>query len=262
VVHIQSRAVALKDEANRTIGYVSANRDITPRWLVEAALEEREMQLTALAARLITAQDTERKRVSRELHDDVNQKLAMPAVEVETLEHHLRSVRDELPEQLRGIKQRLFAVSDNIRQLAYQLHPSVLDDLGLTVALKSYVDDFVRREGIRVDLVIGEIPQKLPEDLAACLYRIAQESLRNVAKHACSESAEVNLEVRDATIVLRIEDGGVGFDLDSLQARKPALGLISMRERVTLAKGSFSIRSEPGRGTTVLVSIPLPNAHP
>jgi PAS domain S-box-containing protein len=262
MVHIESRTTALKDETNRTIGYVSANRDVTKRCLAEAALEESERQLRALAARLITAQDTERRRVSRELHDDVNQKLAMLAVEVETLECHLRSVQDELPKQVLSIKERLIEVSDDVRQLAYQLHPSVLDDLGLTVALKSYVDDFARREGISVDLVIGDIPQKIPEELASCLYRVAQESLWNVAKHSCSDNAEVHLEVCDETIVLRIQDSGVGCDLDSPECHKPALGITSMRERVTLAKGSFSIRSHPGQGTKVFVSLPLPNAHP
>ena len=137
------------------------------------------------------------------------------------------------------------------------LHPSILEDLGLAVALRSYANSFTDREGITVKVGTGDLPESLPQDISSCLYRVAQESLRNVAKHADAKEVVLTLAHSGNGICLSVQDSGVGFDPDSVTG-KGGLGLVSMRERVRLVNGSFSVSSHAGSGTEVAVWIPLP----
>jgi PAS domain S-box-containing protein len=223
-----------------------------------AALERNREELTALAARLLTAQEEERRRVSRELHDDISQKLALLMVEIETLERNLPVSHLQILEQLRSFRERAAGLSDDVRNLAYRLHPSILEDLGLAVAMRSYAMDFSAREGIRVHLTQKKLPDTLPQEIASCLYRVMQESLRNAAKHAQTQRVTVMLTGSSHSIRLSIRDWGVGFDPDNSKVRRSGLGLIGMEERVQLMNGTFDLHSSPGRGTQVVVRLPLP----
>jgi signal transduction histidine kinase len=213
-------------------------------------LQLKQEELRALAGQLITVQEEERKRLARELHDGLNQKLAFLAMRIEWLEQHLPASPELTREQLRSLSSRVVELSGDVRRLAHQLHPSILEDLGLAVALRSYANSFSDREGITVRVTTRDLPESLPKDLSSCLYRVAQESLRNVAKHA--HTKEVVL-----TLAASGQDSGVGFEPDSVMG-KGGLGLISMRERVRLVNGNFSVNSHAASGTEVAVWIPLP----
>jgi len=242
---------------------VGIGQDVTARKRVEEALRESQAalhrngeELRALTAGLLTAQDEERRRVSRELHDDLNQKLAMLAVDFEALEQQLPVSFESLLDQLRSFRSRVIELSDDLRRVAYQLHPSMLEHLGLAVALKSYCAEFSKREKIKARLAPRDLPDSLPQDVALCLYRVAQEGLRNVARHSGSPRAAVSLTGTAAGIHLLIIDFGAGFDPD-LPRGRGGLGFISMQERVRLVGGSWSVKSRPGQGTRIDVRIPL-----
>jgi signal transduction histidine kinase len=224
----------------------------------EVTLQRQGEELRALAADLITAQDKERRRLARELHDDLNQKLASLAIEIQGLQRNLPSSPLLMLEQLQGLRNRVLKLSEEVGHLAYQLHPSILDDLGLVVAMEYYIEEFSRREGIRVGFSQRNLPESFPQEIACCLYRIAQESLHNVSQHACATQVAVKLARYDHSIHLSIKDWGLGFKQDLLSRQQRGLGLLSMQERLRLVNGSFSVRSRPGCGTKVIARIPWP----
>ncbi|HET9962795.1 MAG TPA: sensor histidine kinase, partial [Nitrospiraceae bacterium] len=178
----------------------------------EAELATSRRELQHLAAQLLTAQEQERRRISRDLHDDINQRLAMLVVQVESLETTLPPSAGELGTHLRSIQDRLTELSDDVRHLAYQFHPSILDDLGLVVALRRLVDDFSERSGITGTFDCQSSLRFVPQDVATCLYRVAQECLGNVLKHARAGHVRLSLTAVGGEIELVVEDDGVGFD--------------------------------------------------
>lgn len=243
--------------------------DITERRRVEeavktahAALEHNREELRALAARLLRAQEEERRRVSRELHDDLSQKLAMLMLEMETLERNLPLPHLQILEQLRSFRECAAELSDDARNLAHRLHPSILEDLGLAVALRSYTRDFSAREGIQVRLTQKNLPGTMSQEMASCLYRVTQESLRNAAKHAHTQRISVTLTGSAHCVRLSVRDWGKGFESEMLKSRRSGLGIIGMAERVRLVNGTFSIRARPGCGTRVTVRLPLLEGKP
>jgi PAS domain S-box-containing protein len=223
----------------------------------EAAARVSQEQLRALTTRLLEAQEEERRRVSRELHDDLNQRLALLAVEVGEMEGEIPDSASALREQLQSVESRLNALSDDVRRTAYQLHPSVLEHLGLADALESYCTDFAKQEAVKVRFRRHNVPKAIPEGAALCLYRVTQECLRNVAKHSGAAKASVTLAAREAALVLTVSDTGRGFDAASVKG-KGGLGLVSIEERVMAAGGTLTIQTRPGDGTRIQVRIPLP----
>ncbi len=221
----------------------------------ELSLRQSQDGLRQLTARLLHAQEEERRRIAREMHDDWTQRLASLGIEAAKLERHFGAREVGLP-LLHSIQQQLVSLSEDVHALSRQLHPSILDDLGLIEALRSECAAFARREEIEVDYRPHELPAAVPSDVALCLYRVAQEALRNVAKHAAAAEVLVTLSAVGPEVVLRIEDRGVGFDPDN-ERNQPGLGLSSMTERVTLIQGRISVTSAVGRGTTVEVRTPL-----
>ena len=218
----------------------------------EKALQRSQEELRALAARLLSAHEEERRRVSRELHDDLNQQLALLTIKVESLEKELPSSPDLIRTELGDLRKAAEELSDAVHRLAYQLHPAILDDLGLTVALQSFVRDFALREKVEV-----KFTHQMPPEIASCLYRVTQESLRNVARHARASRASVTLKKTQQGIFVSIKDFGVGFDPDSTRGQG-GLGIISMEERVRIVGGKLYLKSRPGHGTEVVATIPLP----
>ncbi len=146
-------------------------------------------------------------------------------------------------------------VSNDIRRVAYQLHPSILDHLGLAVALRSYCSEFSEREGIKVKFTADGLPDEISENIALCLYRVTQESLRNVAKHASAKTARVALEMVDRRLHLSIRDNGIGFDVNTKSGE--GIGLLSIKERVRLVDGEFTLKSKRGQGTRMEVWVSL-----
>ena len=258
-----SLSMALIRDERQHYYYRSIWRDVTDRKRAEAALRRKQAELErsraelqALAGRLLTAQDDERRRISRELHDDVNQRLAMLTLDVESLQARAPRSPRATAERLAVIRDRLVELSDDVHGLAYGLHPSVLDHLGLKAALRSHVSDLRRRESIRIDLHVGDAVERLRPDVAACLYRVAQAALRNVVKHARASRAAVELEPAAGGIRLSVSDDGVGFAVAARSSE--GLGIVGMQERVRLAGGRFSLTSRVGEGSRVAVWVPLP----
>jgi signal transduction histidine kinase len=216
--------------------------------------------LRKLAAKLLHAQEEERRRIAREMHDDWTQRLALLGIDIAKLENQIGTPQKALP-LLRMMQEKLVALSEDVHALSRQLHPSILDDLGLAEALRSECASFSRREGIAVNYRPQEIPRNLPKDVALCVYRIAQEALRNLAKHAAVNEAWVTLVRTGAELLLRVQDKGVGFDSAARHAQ-PGLGLSSMEERARLIQAKLSVTSAFGQGTTVEVRVPLARSDP
>ncbi len=224
----------------------------------EQTLRQTREGLRRLAAKLLHAQEEERRRIAREMHDDWTQRLALLGIDLASLEQQLGTPGQALP-LVRAMRQQVVRLAEDVHALSRQLHPSILDDLGLVEALRSECDGFTRREGIAVTYVPDGVPTALPKDVALCIYRVAQESLRNVARHASVRRARLTLTAAGAELYLRVEDEGAGFDPARPHAH-PGLGLSSMEERVRLIHGRLSVTSSPGRGTTVEVCAPLPRS--
>ncbi len=198
-----------------------------------------------LSRRLIRAHEAERARLGRELHDDVTQRLAVLAIDVGRVERGGDKVL--VTEIIRGIREGLVRLSEDIHALSYRLHPALLEDLGLAEALKAECERFARQESISADVKLRDVPDEVPPETALCLFRVAQEALRNVARHAKAGQVEVSVRALDGSLQLAVHDDGVGFE-PAMQRTRPSLGLASMRERVSLVDGELDIQSAPGHG--------------
>jgi signal transduction histidine kinase len=223
----------------------------------ESALLQNRGELRALTANLLQSQGDERRRLARELHDDLSQKVAKLQFDVETLEQHLPPEFSEWKTGLLRIRDEAGALSNDIRRIAYQLHPSSLDHLGLSVALRSLCNEFAQRENLHVKFVSRKVPRRIPPDVASSLYRVAQEALRNVAKHSSTTEVSLTLAGAPDRLALTIRDNGSGFDPRSVKGNG-GLGLISMQERVRLVNGEFSLKTQPGHGVLIAIEVPLP----
>lgn len=221
------------------------------------ALQRSEEDLRGLTARLLTAQEEERRRISRDLHDDINQRLAMIVVELETLDQALPPDCNAIGTRLRSLQDNASELCEDLRHLAYQFHSSVLDDLGLPVALRRLVDDISMRTGLKGSFRSQAGKASIPQPVATCLYRIAQEGLSNVTKHANATGFEVELTRNDHEVTLSITDDGAGFDVSERTTERGTLGLVSMKERAHLVHGELEVESKLGQGTSVQARIPL-----
>lgn len=219
-------------------------------------------ELRMLAGKLLSVQDEERRRISRDLHDDVNQRLGAIGLQLDSLCRDLPESPGTIRRKIRTIRRHVNELSDDVRQLAYRFHQTTVDDLGLVVALQRYINDFVKRTGIKARFTKPRSPEPLPLRVATCLYRVAQESLGNVGLHAKASQVAVELSITADTLCLTIRDNGIGMDTADIQRRTPGLGLLSMQERVRLLGGSVEWRSRPGEGTEVRACLPRPTEEP
>jgi signal transduction histidine kinase len=222
----------------------------------ERILRQNEKDLRKLAGRLIFAQEEERRRLARELHDDFAQRLAVFAIDVGRLQQQLVHPPKTFQEELNEMKKDIIEISQDVHNLSRQLHPSILDDLGLIKAVESECTNFSEREGIEIVFNHENISTAIPKTSSLSLYRVIQEALSNVSKHACADHISIFLKCIGHDIFLSIQDDGIGFDPAEVRG-KPGLGLSSMRERVRLIHGEFSIRSHAEKGTEIAVKVPL-----
>ena len=222
----------------------------------EEALRRNEERYRTLAGHLLTAQEAERKRLARELHDDLSQRLAALAMEAEILEIQTPPARGADAVRRKEMKDKLVELSIDVHAMSRRLHPSILDDLGLADAVASECAMFRKRNGIVVNFRAENITREVRPDVAVCLYRIAQEALRNISRHAGATEVGISLVGEDQAIRLSIQDNGTGFD-SGQKTDKVGLGLDSMKERAYLIGGDFSVTSYPGQGTVIEVLAPL-----
>jgi signal transduction histidine kinase len=223
----------------------------------ESALRASYARIQDLAGRLITAQEAERSRIARDLHDDVNQQLAGFSIALSGVKRRLQQSGDAtVQEELTRLQQRTIDLANVIRDLSHELHPGVLQHVGLVAALKGHCAEFGRQHAIEVTFSAAAGLDGIPHDVALCLYRVAQEALRNVAVHAHAGKAQVTLRSTEDGLELVIADDGQGFDLAEARSVE-GLGLISLDERVRLIGGSLAIDTELQHGTEIRVRVPL-----
>lgn len=227
--------------------------DISKRRADEEAIRQQREELRMLAGKLMTAQDDERRRIARDLHDDLSQTLAYIAIDVGKLA--ATSAGQEVVEQLRSLQRRAADAAEAVRRISHELHPSILDDIGLTAAIEQYCAEFQERTGIVTHFTSNNVPDFVAPDVASSIYHIAQESLRNVSKHAHTEEVSVEIDSMDNVLRLTVKDRGIGL------ATRPepaiGIGIIGMKERALLVNGKVSIQSKSGEGTEVNVEVPL-----
>jgi len=230
------------------LGFAGSLLDVTDR-------KKAEEEILMLGARLIGAQEEERTRLARELHDDLSQQIAAMSIAVGNLKRHIPEETADARAQSDRIHQKLVNLAESVRRMSHELHPAILQYSGLAAALRSYCKEFGALSSVQVSLSINGEFDGVPSSTALCIYRITQEALRNVAKHAQVATAAVELRHSDGLLRLAVSDTGVGIEPASNGAMA-GLGLVSIRERTRLARGSVEIASKPRQGTTITVCIP------
>ena len=240
--------VGRRDAGGQVVYTYGVLRDVTEQKRVENDMRD-------LSRRLIRAQEDERALLARELHDDVTQRLAVLAIEVGRAELSALA-GGAVAESMLAVRGELMCLSEDVHSLAYHLHPSVLQELGLAEALRAECERRLRQGGLDLTANLDPLPAEVGKDAALCLFRVAQEALNNIARHAGARSASVTLRPMDGGLLLAVRDDGVGFDPEHPRERMQ-LGLVSMRERVRLVNGTLDIESAPGRGTTIVAWVPV-----
>jgi signal transduction histidine kinase len=211
-------------------------------------------ELKQLSARLVEAQENERRSIARELHDEVGQALTGVRVELANLSRKIRNKEvDGLDIKVDEIKEMLEASAGVVRNMALLLRPSMLDDLGLVPALQWQAREVSKRTGVRVKVAAEEVSEDLPEEHKTCIYRIVQEALHNCAQHSEASMVRVTVRQEARRILLAVQDDGKGFDAQ----QERGMGLLGMQERVSHLGGTFSVESLPGRGAIVCIVLPL-----
>ena len=239
---------------DEVVAVAEVTRDITEKKVAEHALEKSREESRALAGRLLSAHEEERRLLARELHDDLTQRLAVVAIELGTLEERLKSEEKPVSIRLGEIREKIVRLSGEVHSISRQIHPAILEDLGLVDAMKAEIALYSKREGIAVEFEHVKMPASIPRNAALVAYRVLQEGLRNIAKHAKVKQAEVLLRDTGDAIELCIKDSGAGFVPDKVHSK---VGLASMKERARLVNGELSVSSVPGQGTVVNLKLPL-----
>lgn len=247
--------ITLLDSIGRQIGVAVENARL---W---EEVKRRDALRGQLLSQVINAQEAERKRISRELHDEAGQLLTALMVGLRTLEQ-TPAIPGSALQDIANLKELAKRIYEEIHRLAVELRPKALDQLGLVRAVESYAREFGERVGLSISFEASGLDGvQLPGEVETALYRLIQEALSNIAKHAAASRAEILLERRGESLVAVIEDDGCGFDVESAlhptAGERPHLGLFGMQERAALLGGRLTIESGPGQGTTVFVEIPL-----
>ena len=256
--HYEARLVSAEGE-----NVLSMVRDITEeRRAIEAVRESEKRlrqstrQVRTLAAQLITAQESERRRISILLHDDVGQSIAALGLAISNIKRRLPFASEPVSSELDRVGGQIRDLTVQIRQLSHQLHPEILDHVGLVKALESYVLEFGNEEQITINYSAEVTTSPIRQEVAVCVYRTALEAIRNASKHSGATTANVTLKETDGFLELKVADSGHGFDVE-LARHGSGLGLVSSEERVRLLHGSLEIRSDSQSGTCVIARVPI-----
>ncbi|MFA4948491.1 MAG: ATP-binding protein [Candidatus Krumholzibacteriia bacterium] len=221
------------------------------------ALEKREKELNELTARLIDSGEEERRKCSIMLHDEVGQALTSLKLELEMLEKGLGPLDSCTKKSLEGIRKQVKFVAESTRTIAKSFHPAMLDELGFVPTLNWYIDNFIRGEELGVEFEEAGFDEELSAPVSLALYRVAQEALTNVVRHARASSVSISLTKGYPCVIMEIEDNGRGISTQKTKKKTQGLGLVSMRERIEHMGGTFHMTSSPGKGTKVRVKIPI-----
>ena len=224
-------------------------QDITER-------KQAEEVLAGMSRKLLEAQEAERARIARELHDDISQRLALLSVEIQRVKETSPITYGELRSRMDELERRTSEISTDVQSLSHELHSSRLEYLGLVLAMKGFCREFGEKHKVEVDFDSEDVPPSMPRDISLCLFRVTQEALRNALKHSGVRFFEVRIRGSLTELHLTVRDSGLSFDPEVIKETQ-GLGLISIQERVKLVKGTISITSRPQFGTEIYVRVPL-----
>jgi signal transduction histidine kinase len=234
---------------------------------IEAALRLSEEKARAsykdvrdLAGRLISAREGERTRIARDLHDDIGQRVASLSIALSRIQRQIPDVSNPARQSLSDLEQQSTRLSADLRHLSHELHPGALEHLGLLEALRERCDDFSQESGVSVRLDVSDAWRDVSGTLALCLYRIAQEALRNVAAHAKAKNVSISLEQLNGHVTMHVADDGCGFD-PTTKSRRLGLGLVSLNERVHMLGGTLDVTAARGAGTRIAVTLPTGESY-
>ncbi len=230
------------------VGYIASLLDITE-------VRQNQERLRALSASLITAQEEERRRISQELHDDLIQRLGIIAIDLGSMTAQRDDVDGAIKSELQFLQRRVVETAELTRHIAHELHPFILDDLGIVEAVRSLCEEHARRDDIDIHFVNGQLPEMLSRETASCVYAVTREALLNISKHSQAKQVDVSLISDGHAVTLKVVDDGIGLP-PGAEDGNLGLGLMSMRERVRWVNGTFSLKSNSQRGTQVAVQIP------
>jgi PAS domain S-box-containing protein len=246
---LEESGCATFDRSAKMVRLVGMTADITERKRTEEAL-------ASVSGRLIEAQEQERTRIGRDLHDDIGQRLTMLTIGLQELQQDSSDWPAEVRSRMGDLGRQSSEIAADLQSLSHELHSSKLQYLGMVAAMRAFCKEFSEQQKAEIDFGARDLPSPLPQNVSLCLFRVLQEALHNSVKHSGVRQFEVRLWGRSGEIHLTVRDAGAGFDADAARKGR-GIGLISMEERTKLVNGTFSIESQPKRGTTVHVHVPL-----
>jgi PAS domain S-box-containing protein len=234
------------------VGYIGSCIDVTDRKVAEDAL-------AALSGQLINAQEEERSRIAREIHDDYQQRLAMVANDLDVL-RQFADRPEEARQRVRRLWNEVSELTSDLHSLSHRLHSSTLETLGLVAGVSAFCREFQDQNGVEIEFVHENVPRDIPPDVALCTFRVAQEALRNVKRHSGTDHAEIRLEWKDKKLHLSVSDKGIGFN-PSIRSSLAGIGIRSMEERLRLVGGYLEVHSRRSEGTTINAWVPFESAR-
>jgi PAS domain S-box-containing protein len=230
-------------------GFIGSAIDTTDQKLAHEALAK-------VSGQLIEAQEKERSRIARDLHDDICQRLALLSMEIECANRTSNGSPDATKQNLENILKHCSDIATDVQSLSHQLHSSTLDYLGVVAATRSFCAEFSRQHQVSIEFTDSNVPRHLPQDISLCLFRIAQEALHNAVKYSGTTRFLVAIYAIEDEIQLVVRDDGAGFEVEEAKKNR-GLGLVSMQERIHLVQGRFAVDSKPGKGTRIFAAVPF-----
>lgn len=250
------QAIPERDADGAIVGYVGTTTDITDRKLAEKEMEESSQKLRQLTTHLLNIREEERKRIGREIHDELGQQLTAIKMDISWIAKKTDPSQEAFKTKLQNVIALLDGGNQSIRRILNELRPVILDDYGLLEALLWQAQQFTANTHIPVAMTASESDMKIPEEISTCIFRIFQEALTNITRYAKATQVKVSLDIDSDSVLLNIEDNGLGFDTELTKTKK-SFGILGMKERVASLNGRFDLSSVPGNGTRISIHIPI-----
>lgn len=250
------QAIPERDADGAIVGYVGTTTDITDRKLAEKEMEESSQKLRQLTTHLLNIREEERKRIGREIHDELGQQLTAIKMDISWIAKKTDPSQEAFKTKLQNVIALLDGGNQSIRRILNELRPVILDDYGLLEALRWQAQQFTANTHIPVAMTASESDMRIPEEISTCIFRIFQEALTNITRYAKATQVKVSLDIDSDSVLLNIEDNGLGFDTELTKTKK-SFGILGMKERVASLNGRFDLSSVPGNGTRISIHIPI-----
>jgi PAS domain S-box-containing protein len=256
---LSTNAVPMKDAEGNIMSLLGVTRDVTDRKKAEEEIKKTTEELRRLTAHLQKIREEERKRIGREIHDELGQQLTAIKMDVAWIDKKTPPETTVLKGKLKNIITLLDGSNKSIKRILSELRPGILDDYGLLEAIEWINKQFTSNTGIPVEFNTAETDIKLPDDFSTCIFRIYQEAFTNITRYARAKKVVTSLHIHDNKIEVRIKDDGIGFDPSLIQHRK-SFGILGMKERILSLEGNFELESSPGTGTKIIIRLPYPES--